>query len=113
MVAKFHNKVSLGGCLKRANESHDLLIHGKATFRNILETHLLGNYYMLDLKIGRSSKVAEFARVDFLNYQKIKKFILKQMYVCALLCQAEDSKMLTQSILQELLNGVDNTQLTG
>ena len=40
---------------------------------------------MLDLKIGRSNKLAEFARADLINYQKIKKFILKQMYVCAFL----------------------------
>lgn len=112
MVAKFHNKVSLGGCLKRANESQDLLVNGKASFRNILETQLLGNYYMLDLKIGRSNKLAEFARADLINYQKIKKFILKQMYVCAFLSKSEDSKMLTCSILQELLRGTDNTQLT-
>lgn len=50
---------------------------------------------MLDLKIGRSNKLAEFARADLINYQKIKKFILKQMYVCALLSKSEDSKMLT------------------
>ena len=67
---------------------------------------------MLDLKIGRSNKLAEFARVDLINYQKIKKFILKQMYVCAFLSKSEDSKMLTCSILQELLRGTDNTQLT-
>ena len=95
MVAKFHNKVSLGGCLKRAKESQDLMVNGKASFRNILETQLLGNYYMLDLKIGRSNKLAEFARADLINYQKIKKFILKQMYVCAFLSKMEDSKMLT------------------
>ena len=66
---------------------------------------------MLDLKIGRSNKLAEFARADLINYQKIKKFILKQMYVCSFLSKSEDSKMLTQSILQELLRGTDNTQL--
>ena len=47
-----------------------------------------------------------------INYQMVKKIALKQMYVCAFNSEDEQTKRIIPSIVEELLAGVDFSQLT-
>ena len=81
----------------------------------ILDHGLLNNYFLLDSKIGRSSDVLEFSRSEKQSYMCVKKMLLVCMHACITGINEHpliDIEKFKPAIIDELLSGIDDSQLT-
>lgn len=75
--AKFPSKIGLKNCWDRVQATQNSLIKAKDSFESILKNQALGNYYMLDMHLGRSDKILNSTQSMMINYLMIKKMALK------------------------------------
>ena len=76
---------------------------------------MLANYYVLDYKIGRSDFILKCDRDELIVYQTVKKKGLMLLYACAFNSansEVNQREKLLDLITDELLSGVDETQLS-
>ena len=80
----------------------------------ILDHGLLNNYYLLDSKIGKSKDVLEFSRSEMQLYMSVKKVLLVCMHTCINGIKEHsliDVEKFKPAIIDELLTGIDDSQL--
>ncbi len=95
-------------------QARDILIKGNDTYLTILDQGLLNNYFLLDSKIGRSKDVLEFSRSEMQCYMCVKKMLLVCMHVCISGINEHpliDIEKFKPAIINELLTGIDDSQL--
>lgn len=86
--------------------------HAKLPMREVLEETIIPGIYAMHNIIGSAKNLEKMGATSIQNFKMIKKLLLKQFYALAYWC-LPTHKTLLASVVDDLLSGIDYSQLSG